>query len=240
MNGDLVTNSALLQAVRAGAQAQSAELAVCVPAPYLAQTQAALEGSLVAWGAQDMSAHEAGAYTGEVAGRMLKDFACRYVILGHSERRSMHGESSADVAKKTKQALAHGLTPIVCVGETLAEREAGSTAHIVQEQLQPVLSEVHDQLKHIVIAYEPVWAIGTGKTATPEMAQEVHALIRQQLAAADSADLAVGGIEGDHIGRRGRAFPICIHRPSVEFIAVILDEDLGGRRRAAVVADFTP
>ena len=187
MNGDLVTNAALLQAVRAGAQAHSAELVVCVPAPYLAQTQAALEGSSVAWGAQDMSAHEAGAYTGEVAGCMLKDFACRYVILGHSERRSMHGESSADVAKKTKQALAHGLTPIVCVGETLAEREAGSTAQIVQEQLQPVLSEVHDQLKHIVIAYEPVWAIGTGKTATPEMAQEVHTLIRQQLAAADSA-----------------------------------------------------
>ena len=116
---------------------------------------------------------------------MLKDFACRYVILGHSERRSMHGELSADVAKKTKQALALGLTPIVCVGETLAEREAGSTAHIVQEQLQPVLSEVHDQLKHIVIAYEPVWAIGTGKTATPEMAQEVHALIRKTLAAVD-------------------------------------------------------
>lgn len=187
MNGDLVTNAALLQAVRAGVQGLSAELAVCVPAPYLAQAQSALAGSSVAWGAQDISVHEAGAYTGEVAGRMLKDFACRYVIVGHSERRSFHAESSDDVAKKTKQALVHGLIPIVCVGETLAEREAGSTAHVVQAQLQPVFAEVHDQLKHIVIAYEPVWAIGTGKTATPEMAQEVHALIRQQLAAADAA-----------------------------------------------------
>lgn len=187
MNGDLVTNAALLQAVRAGAQDVAAELAVCVPAPYLAQTQTVLEGSSVAWGAQDISVHEAGAYTGEVSGRMLKDFACHYVIVGHSERRSMHAESSVEVAKKTKQALANGLTPIVCVGETLSERESGSTATVVEAQLQPVLAEVSDQLKHIVIAYEPVWAIGTGKTATPEMAQEVHALIRKQLAAADNA-----------------------------------------------------
>ena len=191
MNGDLVTNAALLQAVRSGAQGLAAELAVCVPAPYLAQAKTALEASSVAWGAQDISVHEAGAYTGEVAGHMLKDFGCHYVIVGHSERRSMHAESSALVAKKTKQALAHGLTPIVCVGETLAEREAGSTASVVEAQLQPVFAELPDQLKHIVIAYEPVWAIGTGKTATPVMAQEVHAVIRKQLAAADSAAAGV-------------------------------------------------
>lgn len=187
MNGDLVTNATLLQAVRDGAQGLIAELAVCVPAPYLAQAQAALQGSAVAWGGQDLSAHDAGAYTGEVAARMLKDFACRYVIVGHSERRSLHAESNADVAGKARQALAHGLTPIVCVGETLAEREAGTTAGVVEAQLAPVLSEVHAQLSQIVIAYEPVWAIGTGKTATPEMAQEVHAVIRKKLMQVDSA-----------------------------------------------------
>jgi triosephosphate isomerase len=186
MNGDLVTNAALLQAVRAGAQAHSAELVVCVPAPYLAQTQAALEGSSVAWGAQDMSAHEAGAYTGEVSGAMLRDFGCQFVIVGHSERRSVHGETDAIVAGKALQALACGLTPIVCVGETLEEREAGHTDSVVSRQLKAVLDVLGQQLGKIVVAYEPVWAIGTGKTATPEMAQQVHAQLRGLLVGADA------------------------------------------------------
>ncbi len=187
MNGSLATNASLLEAIRAGAASVSCELAVCPPAPYLAQAQNMLAGSAVAWGAQDMSVHESGAFTGEVSSVMLQDFACRYVIVGHSERRAMHGETDALVAAKAVRALAAGLVPIVCVGETLAEREAGQTDAIVMQQLQPVLAAVGAQLAGIVIAYEPVWAIGTGKTATPAMAQQVHELIRAQLAQADVA-----------------------------------------------------
>lgn len=187
MNGSLATNASLLEAIRAGAASVSCELAVCPPAPYLAQAQTMLAGSAVAWGAQDMSVHESGAFTGEVSSVMLQDFACRYVIVGHSERRAMHGETDALVAAKAVSALAAGLVPIVCVGETLAEREAGQTDAIVMQQLQPVLAAVGAQLAGIVIAYEPVWAIGTGKTATPAMAQQVHELIRAQLAQADVA-----------------------------------------------------
>ena len=181
MNGSLAANAALLEGVRAGA-AVSSELAVCVPAPYLAQAQSALSGSPVAWGAQDMSEHESGAYTGEVSASMLKDFGCRYVIVGHSERRSYHGETDAVVARKAARALAAGLVPIVCVGETLQEREQGQTNAVVARQLAPVLEALSSQLAGVVIAYEPVWAIGTGKTATPEMAQQVHELIRATLA----------------------------------------------------------
>lgn len=190
MNGSLVANASLLEAIRAGAASVSCELAVCPPAPYLAQAQTMLSGSVVAWGAQDMSVHESGAFTGEVSSVMLQDFACRYVIVGHSERRAMHGETDALVAAKAARALAAGLVPIVCVGETLAEREAGQTDAIVMQQLQPVLAAVGAQLAGIVIAYEPVWAIGTGKTATPAMAQQVHELIRAQLAQADAAAAA--------------------------------------------------
>ncbi len=182
MNGSLAANAALLDGIRAGAANLNADLAVCVPAPYLAQAQAALAGSPIAWGAQDVSEHEAGAYTGEVSVGMLKDFGSRYVIVGHSERRSYHGESDALVAQKTVRALAAGLVPIVCVGETLAEREEGKTSEVVVRQLQPVLDAVGVQLAGIVVAYEPVWAIGTGKTATPAMAQQVHELIRATLA----------------------------------------------------------
>jgi triosephosphate isomerase len=191
MNGSLAANAGLLETIRAGAASVKCELAVCPPAPYLAQTQAALIGSMVAWGAQDLSSHESGAYTGEVSAAMLKDFACRYVIVGHSERRAMHGESSELVAQKTMRALAAGLVPIVCVGETLQQRENGETADVVAQQLLPVLSAVGAQLGGIVVAYEPVWAIGTGKTATPAMAQEVHELIRAQIAQCDSAAAAV-------------------------------------------------
>lgn len=184
MNGSIATNAALLDGIRTGANGLAADLAVCVPAPYLAQAQAALAGSSVAWGAQDLSLHAAGAFTGEVSGAMLRDFACQFVIVGHSERRSLHGETDAVVVGKTLQALSFGLTPIVCVGETLEQREAGQTEQVVSGQLGAVLDAV-DAVERIVIAYEPVWAIGTGKTATPEMAQQVHARLRALLLGAD-------------------------------------------------------
>ncbi len=187
MNGSLASNAGLLDDIRAGAASGKAALAVCVPAPYLAQAQAALVGSPVAWGAQDLSVHDNGAFTGEVSAAMLSDFACQYVIVGHSERRSYHGETDELVAQKVMRALASGIVPIVCVGETLAEREQGATDVVVIRQLKPVLDAVGAQLDKIVIAYEPVWAIGTGKTATPDMAQQVHALIRSTLAQCDPA-----------------------------------------------------
>ena len=186
MNGSLVANQALVQAMLDGfdAQASEAELALCVPAPYLAQLQSLLSGSPMAWGAQDVSAYEQGAFTGEVSAAMLKDFGCRYTIVGHSERRQHHGETDALVAVKAQRALAAGITPIVCVGETLAQREAGETQAVVKRQLAAVIHVVTHCASEIVVAYEPVWAIGTGKTATPEMAQAVHAVLRAQLAAA--------------------------------------------------------
>jgi triosephosphate isomerase len=161
-----------------------------VPAPYLAQVHAALTGSAVAWGAQDLSAHESGAYTGEISAAMLGDFSCRYVIVGHSERRSLHSESDALVAQKMQRALAAGLSPIVCIGETLAEREQGITEQVLARQLQPVLEAAAHGLEKIVLAYEPVWAIGTGKTATPDMAQEAHAYIRGLIAGVDAVAAA--------------------------------------------------
>ncbi len=191
MNGSLAANAALLTALREQSQSLHCELAVCAPAPYLFQLQSLLAGSSINWGAQDLSVHEAGAYTGEVSASMLQDFACRYVIVGHSERRAMHAETSELVALKAARALSAGLVPIVCVGETLAERESGQTAVVVEQQLSPVLDKLGSQLAGIVIAYEPVWAIGTGKTATPEMAQEVHELIRARLAQCDNAAAAV-------------------------------------------------
>lgn len=190
MNGSLAANASLLEGVRAGAVQSRAELAVCVPAPYLAQVQALLSGSSVAWGAQDLSTHESGAYTGEVAAGMLVDFGCKYVIVGHSERRSYHGETDEVVARKAVAALAAGLTPIVCVGETLEQRDQDETDAVVARQLAPVLDEVGTRLADIVIAYEPVWAIGTGKTATPDMAQQVHGQIRSLLAQRDPAAAA--------------------------------------------------
>lgn len=192
MNGSRTANSVLLSGIVAGLASAQADCAVCAPAPYLAQCQAELAGTPVAWGAQDVSAHAAGAYTGEVAAAMLQDFGCRYVIVGHSERRAYHGESSELVARKAQAALAAGLIPVVCVGETLAEREAGQTGAVVGAQLQAVLDLLDNAaLAKIVLAYEPVWAIGTGKTATPAMAQEVHALLRRQVAQR-SAEAATG------------------------------------------------
>ena len=197
MNGSLAANSVLLEGISAAAPTDC-DLAVCVPAPYLSQAQAALCASAALWGAQDVSEHESGAYTGEVSASMLKEFGCTYVIVGHSERRSYHGESSELVARKALRALTTGLLPIICVGETLQEREAGLTDAVVVSQLAPVISAVGKQLADVVIAYEPVWAIGTGKTATPEMAQQVHNLIRTTLAktsvdAADVVQILYGG-----------------------------------------------
>ena len=189
MNGSLAANAALLDALAQGlGSAPACEVAVCVPAPYLAQVQAMRSAkdrlAAIELGAQDVSAQASGAYTGEVSASMLKDFGCRFAIVGHSERRQYHGESDALVADKAKAALASGITPIVCVGETLAEREAGHTEEVVKHQLAAVIHANGHCISEIVVAYEPVWAIGTGKTASPEEAQAVHAVLRAQLKAA--------------------------------------------------------
>ncbi|QCB46210.1 triose-phosphate isomerase [Hydrogenophaga sp. PAMC20947] len=186
MNGSLAANQALVQAMLEGLQGiePKAEMALCAPSLYLAQMQSLLTGSAIAWGAQDVSAQEQGAFTGEISAAMLKDFACRYAIVGHSERRQYHAESDAAVASKAQRALAAGVTPIVCVGETLAERDANQTEAVVKRQLAAVIHAVAHCTSEIVVAYEPVWAIGTGKTATPEMAQAVHAVLRKQISAA--------------------------------------------------------
>jgi len=184
MNGGLSANQALLDEIKAGLGAVRCHAGVCVPYPYLAQVQLLLASTPIALGAQDVSMHTAGAYTGEVSAAMLRDFGVRYCIVGHSERRQVHRESEVDVALKAKQALAAGITPIVCVGETLAQREAGETEAVVRRQLAAVIHENGHCISEIVVAYEPVWAIGTGKTATPEQAQAVHAVLRAQLKAA--------------------------------------------------------
>ena len=187
MNGTLASNEALMSALVAGMGEAKADVAVCVPAPYLAQV-AALRGP-VALGGQDVSAHESGAYTGEVSAGMLRDFGARYVIVGHSERRQYHGETDEQVAIKVQRALSAGITPIVCVGETLAQRESSETEVTVKRQLAAVIHLNGHCISEIVVAYEPVWAIGTGKTATPEQAQAVHAVLRAQLhAASEKAD----------------------------------------------------
>ena len=184
MNGGLAANEALVKAMLAAIGTPACDVALCAPAPYLAQLQSLLQGSPIAWGSQDVSAHEQGAYTGEISVAMLKDFGCRYAIVGHSERRQYHGETDEVVAAKAQRALAGGVTPIVCVGETLAQREAGETEAVVKRQLAAVIHTVGHCITEIVVAYEPVWAIGTGKTASPEQAQQVHAVLRAQLAAA--------------------------------------------------------
>lgn len=189
MNGGLNVNSQLLQEVVSGvAGLRDVAVAVCVPFPYLAQAQSALTGTTVAWGAQNLSDKASGAYTGEVSASMLNDFACRYVLVGHSERRAIYGESDALVAEKFAVALAAGLTPVLCVGETLAEREGGKTAEVVAAQMAAVIDRAGvAAFAKAVVAYEPVWAIGTGRTATSEQAQEVHAAIRAQVARGDAA-----------------------------------------------------
>lgn len=187
MYGGLQSNRVLIDELRPAVAELPCEVAVCAPFPYLAQLQSLLSGTALAWGAQNVSEHAQGAYTGEVSAAMLADFACRYVIVGHSERRALQGETDAVVAAKFCAAQAAGLTPILCVGETLAERESGQTMEVVQRQMAAVIKLAGvASLAKAVLAYEPVWAIGTGRTATPEQAQEVHADLRAQVAASDA------------------------------------------------------
>jgi triosephosphate isomerase len=187
MHGGLKQNDTLLADLRAGWQpADAREIAVCVPFPYLWQAQAALSGSPVRWGAQNVSEHPPGAHTGEVAAAMVAEFGCRYAIVGHSERRAMHCETDDAVAAKAAAALDAGLIPIICVGETLEQRDTGETKAIVLRQLAAVIARLGKRIATTVVAYEPIWAIGTGKTATAEQAQEVHALLRDRLRADDA------------------------------------------------------
>lgn len=186
MNGSLAANQGLIKGLLAGLASPACQVALCAPSVYLPQLQGLLAGSAIELGAQDLSLHEAGAFTGEISGAMLKEFGVRYCIVGHSERRQYHGESDLVVAAKTQRALACGITPIVCVGETLEEREAGKTEEVVKRQLAAVIHANGHCISEIVLAYEPVWAIGTGKTASTEQAQQVHAVLRAQLKAASS------------------------------------------------------
>ncbi len=183
LNGSLQTNADLLAAVKSRVAGQNGKsCGLCVPAPYLAQAQAILAGSAVGWGAQDVSQYESGAYTGEVSAAMVKDFAAQYAIVGHSERRTLFGETDEVVAKKFAQASKAGLKPLLCIGETLAERETGQTEVVVKRQLDSVIAHVGVAgMKNAILAYEPVWAIGTGRTASPQQAQDVHAFLRSEL-----------------------------------------------------------
>lgn len=189
MHGSLVENASLLDVLKAALTGLSgADVAVCAPYPYLAQLQQNLSGTNIGWGAQNLSEQAKGAYTGEVSASMLLDFGCRYVIVGHSERRAQYGESDAQVALKFVAAQNAGLVPILCVGETLAERESGVTESVVARQLDAVVQAAGiGSFANAVVAYEPVWAIGTGKTATPDQAQAVHAFIRRKLGESDAS-----------------------------------------------------
>jgi triosephosphate isomerase len=186
MNGSLASNKVLLQALLPGWTSLSSHVssAVCVPSVYLASCAEILSGSSMGLGAQDVSVHGSGAYTGEVSATMLRDAGAQYVIVGHSERRLLHHETDQLVAQKAQMALSSGLIPIVCVGESLEQRQLGQTADVVKRQLLAVIQGVGHCMSEVVVAYEPVWAIGTGQTATAEQAQEVHGLLRAQLKAA--------------------------------------------------------
>ena len=191
MNGSLASVRELLAGIKAGiGDIQKCEVAVCPPYVFIPTAQAELTGTSIPWGGQNLSTETSGAFTGEVAGSMLTDFGCTYVIVGHSERRTLYGEDDALVARKHAVARAAGLKPIFCIGETLEERESGDTEDVVARQVDAVINlEGVESLGEGVIAYEPVWAIGTGVTATPEQAQDVHAFIRQRIAA-KNADVA--------------------------------------------------
>lgn len=200
MHGSLHSIKDLLVALKAGiATVTRAEVAVCAPAIFIPEVRALLQGTAIAWGGQDLSVHEIGAYTGEISAAMLQEFGCRYVIIGHSERRAYHKESNTLIADKLTAACRLGLLPIVCIGETLEQRERGVTEAVLVEQLDAILkARTMDVLTSMVIAYEPVWAIGTGRNATPEQAQQVHAFIRAHVAkynetVADSLRIIYGG-----------------------------------------------
>lgn len=192
MNGSLAANEALMQGVLAGLGQPACDVAVCAPSVYLPQLQGLLAGQeVITLGSQNVSQHENGPYTGDVSAEMLKEFGVRYSIVGHSERRMHQAETDTNVAIKAKRALEAGITPIVCVGETQRERDEGMTDYIVRRQLAAVVHLVGSGVNDIVVAYEPVWAIGTGKTATPEQAQQVHAVLRKQLQAATDQAAAI-------------------------------------------------
>lgn len=194
MNGSLQQNDSLLASVRAGwTERNGRKIAVCVPFPYLWQAQAALSGSAIAWGAQNVNEHAGGAFTGEVAAGMIAEFGCTYVLVGHSERRTLYGEGDGTVAAKAAAAIDAGLIPVVCMGETQSERAARSTEAVVLRQLDAVLSRLGERVDKAVIAYEPVWAIGTGLNATPAEAQAVHNLLRRRLGAAGKDVLLLYG-----------------------------------------------
>ncbi|RDU96427.1 triose-phosphate isomerase [Trinickia dinghuensis] len=202
MHGRLAENASLLQSVAEGTGplADVIRIGVCVPTPYLAQAQALLSGQPLAWGVQDVSTYTHGAYTGEVAAEMACEFGATLAIVGHSERRAYHAESSGLVAAKARRALEAGLTPIVCIGETLDEREAGTTEAVVGAQLDSVLNLLSvEEAARIIIAYEPVWAIGTGRSATAEQAQEVHAFLRARLAQKDASLARVALLYGGSV-----------------------------------------
>ncbi len=192
MHGSGTMVQTLLDGLLAGSSAQDkADMVVFPPFPYLAQTQSVLSGSHIHWGGQTLNPNAQGAHTGETSGGMLKDMGCHYVLVGHSERRSIYGESDQDVALRFKAALDSKLHPVLCVGETLEEREKGQTEAVVERQLDAVIDRFGiDAFKKAIIAYEPVWAIGTGLTATPEQAQAVHAFIRDKLT---SLNAIIGG-----------------------------------------------
>ena len=184
MHGGIEQNRDLLSKIVTGTVGiDKATCTVCVPYPYLSQVHSLLKDTRISWGAQNISQYDKGAYTGEVSAMMLNDFCCHYVIVGHSERRTLYGEDSHTVSLKFKAALNVGLVPILCVGETLDQREAGLTEQVVGEQLDAVIELVGvGALADSVLAYEPIWAIGTGKTATPQQAQDVHVFIRNRIA----------------------------------------------------------
>ena len=189
MNGSMQSITELMNGIKAGLnEVTNADLAVCPPAIYLMKVRGLIDEDNIALGSQNVCDHESGAYTGEVAPSMLQEAGCRYAIIGHSERRSLYGESDDLIARRYAMAVRSGITPILCIGETLEERETGVTEAVVSRQLDAVISEQGiEALGQGVIAYEPVWAIGTGKTATPEQAQSVHAYIREKLTSLDRA-----------------------------------------------------
>lgn len=193
MNGDAGSARALLGAVLDASGewgGAGVEAGVCPPYPYLALAAERLAGSGIGWGAQDVSAHTDGAFTGEVSARMLADLGCTWTLVGHSERRTLFGETDAEVARKSERALAAGVVPVVCVGETREEREAGATEAVLARQVDAVAGVLGAAAGRFVVAYEPVWAIGTGLTASPEQAQAAHAFLRARLAAGGVAEAA--------------------------------------------------
>ena len=182
MNASKASVKSLIDGILSGMEGVNSEVLVCVPFPYMSQVESLIEGSNLKLGAQNININSSGAFTGEVSADMIKDFGAKHVIVGHSERRSLYGETSSVAAEKTKAALDSGLTPLLCVGESLEHREAGKTEAVVEEQLNAVIELIGiDSFHNIIVAYEPVWAIGTGMTATPEQAQAVHLFIRNLL-----------------------------------------------------------